>query len=168
MVALNLCPFAAPVLRGERLRILATQADCDQAIFTAILTELELIHSADADELQTSLLVFSHALNDFNDYLDVADIASDLIIEAGLEGAIQVATFHPDYCFEGVPTNDASNYSNRSPYPMLHFIREEQMERALASYAEPELIPENNIRRLQAMGVNEIRALNRKLLGNHG
>lgn len=167
VVALNLCPFAAPVLRGERLRITATEADRDQAIFSAMLTELEFLYQADADELHTSLLVFSHALHDFNDYLDVADIASDLVVEAGLEGIIQVATFHPDYCFEGVPATDASNFSNRSPYPMLHFIREEQMERALASYPEPEKIPDNNIRRLQAMGVSEIRALNRKLLGNH-
>lgn len=167
MVGLNLCPFAAPVLRGERLRITATPADRDNAIFTAILTELDLLHQTDAEELHTSLLVFSHALSDFNDYLDVADIASDLIVEAGLEGVIQVATFHPDYCFEGVLATDASNFSNRSPYPMLHFIREEQMERALANYPDPEQIPDNNIRRLQAMGVSEIRALNRKLLGNH-
>ena len=154
------------MLKGERLRIIATEADRDKSIFAAILQELDILQQADDTELHTSLLVFSHALQDFNDYLDVADIANDLVVEAGLEGVIQVATFHPDYGFEGVLPDDASNYSNRSPYPMLHFIREEQMERALANYPDPDQIPDNNIQRLQAMGVSEIRALNRKLLGD--
>ena len=79
-------------------------------------------------------------------------MANELLQQAGLQGVIQIASFHPDYCFDGVPEDDVSHYTNRSPYPMLHFIREAQLTRALENYPQPELIPEKNIRKLQAMG----------------
>ena len=109
--------------------------------------------------MSTSLLVYSQALTNFDDYLDVLDRVNDLIIEAGLEGIIQLASFHPDYCFEGVEQDDVSNYTNRSPYPMLHFIREQSLAAALENYPNPDKIPDNNIKRLKDLGDREVQRL---------
>jgi hypothetical protein len=100
--------------------------------------------------------VFTHGLKDFDSYLDFADWANDLLVEAGLEGNIQIATFHPQYQFEGAEVDDVTNYSNRAPYPTLHFIREQQLEAAVANYPNPEAIPENNINKLKALGLPKV------------
>jgi hypothetical protein len=117
------------------------------------------LQQSDEQALATTVLVFATALVDFDDYLIFAEQANEWLTEAGLEGVIQIATFHPDYCFEGVEPDDISNASNRSPYPMLHFIREEQISRALANYPNPERIPDNNIARLRELGAEGLRAL---------
>jgi hypothetical protein len=159
VVGLNLCPFAAPVLRDNSLRIASSDAQSDEALLTAVLAELDQLQSSDESAISTTLLVFTHALQTFDDYLDIADAANDLLAEVGLDGIIQIATFHPDYCFAGEAADDPANYSNRSPYPMLHFIREAQMSRVLANYPNPEAIPDNNIRRLRELGREQLLAL---------
>lgn len=153
VIGLNLCPFAAKVVNEKSVRIHVCDSQDDDSCIRAALEEMALIYESDEQTLSTSLLVYSEALQDFDHYLDVLDQVNDLLIEAGLEGVIQIASFHPQYCFEGVAENDVTNYSNRSPYPMLHFIREQQLEQALAAYPNAEQIPENNIQRLQTMGL---------------
>ncbi len=152
VVGLALCPFAEPVLRANTLRIAVSDARTEADLAAATLTELDLLQSAPESELVTSVLVFSAALGDFDDYLDFLGLAEALLEEAGLEGVVQIASFHPNYCFAEVEPNDASHYSNRSPYPMLHFIREAALTRALENYPDPELIPERNIERLRKLG----------------
>ena len=152
VVGLNLCPFAAPVLKADGVHIDVCEAKDDQAIISAVLEQLDQLQQTDESTMATSLLVFSNGLREFDQYWSLVEVASELLQQVGLEGVIQIASFHPDYCFEGVPEDDVSHYTNRSPYPMLHFIREAQLSRALANYPEPELIPDNNIRKLQAMG----------------
>lgn len=159
VVGLNLCPFAGQVLRDNSLRIEVCGADTEEALISAVLTELDVLQRAEEAQIATSLLVFSQNLWDFDQYLALLDLADELLVEVGLEGVIQIASFHPDYCFEGVPPHDPSHYSNRSPYPMLHFLREEQLQLALASYPNPEQIPENNISRLRELGTTAILAL---------
>jgi hypothetical protein len=156
VVGLNLCPFAAPVVNTQALKIINSPATELKQIITEVLTQLDLIQQADESEISTSLLIFSAALNDFDDYWSAVDLAEELLHEAGLAEIIQIASFHPDYCFDGVEPDDVSNYTNRSPYPMMHFIREAQLTRALQNYPDPENIPARNIERLKQLGIAEI------------
>jgi hypothetical protein len=108
---------------------------------------------------ETSLLIFPTALTDFNGYLDLLDIATALLTDQGYEGVYQLASFHPNYCFEGVGSDDPSHYTNRSPYPMIHILREASLEAALTKYPNPENIPVRNVRRAQSLGLTVMRSL---------
>ena len=104
-------------------------------------------------------MIVSHALTDFDDYLDMLEVLDDALIKAELEGVLQLASFHPDYLFADAPDNDPANYSNRSPFPTFHLIREDSLQDALENYDQPELIPENNQKKLRALGILGIEAL---------
>jgi hypothetical protein len=156
VVGLNLCPFAAPVVSSDRLRIkICESTDLDQVMHT-FLSELDLIQSSSELDIATTLLVIPNALDDFEDYLDVIDLAETLLIDAGLEGVIQLASFHPHYQFAEEPAESASHFSNRSPYPLIHFLREDMIARALGSFSNPETIPVKNISILESIGREEI------------
>jgi hypothetical protein len=161
---LNLCPFAAPVIKADNLRIVACDSDDQDVQLKLFLNELALLHSSPEASIATSLLVFPRGLADFNDYLGFAEQANELLVEAGLEGIIQLATFHPEYLFADEDPADVSHYTNRAPFPLLHLIREEQMEQVLKRYPHPEKIPENNICLLRKLGLDEIKALFEKLV----
>jgi hypothetical protein len=184
VVGLNLCPFAAPLLRGEQVRgeqargkqVSGGQGDrgnalriavCAQtrprAMAEAVLAELELLRATPPDELVTSVLVFSEALRGFDDYLDFLALAEELLYESGLEGSVQIASFHPEYQFDGAEPDDVANFTNRAPYPMLHFLREDAVSEALERYPMPEQIPLRNIERLQAMGIDAVLTLLRDI-----
>lgn len=173
VIGLNLCPFAAPLFRergvgrgdtgGEPLRIAVCAQTRPRAMAEAVLAELELLRATSAQELVTSVLVFSQALRDFDDYLDFLALAEELLYECGLEGSVQIASFHPDYQFDGAQAQDVANFTNRAPYPMLHFLREEAVSLALERYPEPEQIPQRNIDRLQTMGIDAVQALLREI-----
>jgi hypothetical protein len=162
VVGLNLCPFAAPVISNNGLYIEVSDADQSEQQLAAVLQQLDKLQQVDASDIETSLLIFSHGLSDFDQYWELVGIANDLLQQVGLEGIIQIASFHPYYQFEEVAEDDVSHYTNRSPYPMLHFIREEQLSRALQSYPDPQQIPQRNIRRLRQLGK---KALLKKLAG---
>jgi hypothetical protein len=159
VVGLNLCPFAAPVLKQNSLHIEICDSEQEEQLLEAVLQQLDFLQSRPEQQVATSLLVFSKALADFDDYLMILDAANELLLHVQLDGVIQIASFHPDYCFDGAGVDDVSNYTNRSPWPMLHFIREAQISRLLSQYPNPEQIPDHNIRCLQAMGLTEIKAL---------
>jgi len=163
VVGLELCPFAAPTLSDNTLRIAVCDKTAEEELAKALLEELDLLQREPESEVSTSVLVFQKALADFDDYLDFLGLAEALLEECGLEGVVQIASFHPDYCFEGVPADDAANATNRSPYPMLHFIREAALTRALAHYPDPEDIPQRNIDRLRALGADAIAELRARI-----
>ena len=156
VVGLNLCPFARPVLDSEQLRIALCSEVDETALQGFFLNELNLVQSSLESEIATSLLVFTGALARFDDYLDFLDLAQALLLEAGLEGVIQLASFHPDYQFEGEPAGAASHFSNRSPWPTIHLIREDMLERVLLDFSDPEGIPGRNMARLEDIGVQEL------------
>ena len=156
VVGLNLCPFAAPVVSSEGLRIKICDATDIDTIMQSFLSELDLIQSTLESDIATTLLVIPNALKDFEEYLDVIDLAEELLSEVGLEGVIQLASFHPSYQFADEPAESASHFSNRSPYPLIHFLREEMVASALQNYANPEEIPTRNIKTLQAIGRDTI------------
>jgi hypothetical protein len=112
---------------------------------------------------ETTLLILPEGCTQFNDFLDLTAMAEQLLIDQGYEGVYQLASFHPDYCFAGEDENDPANYTNRSPYPMLHIIREASIEQALKTYPNPELIPERNIELTRKLGLEKIQALLRTI-----
>lgn len=154
VIALNLCPFAKAVhLKGQIRWVLSTARNTQ-----TLAQELarEMLHLADADPAitDTSLIVHPWVLQDFADYNDFLDVADELIESLALTGVLQVASFHPDYCFADSEDDDddMANFSNRSPFPMLHLLREDSVERAVAAFPEPEAIFERNIATLRALG----------------
>lgn len=156
VVGLDLCPFARPLLGSPALRI-AVSADTGRAALRrTYLEELDYIQRHDEQDVATTLLAFSRALGDFEEFLDFVHEADDLLDQAGLRGYFQLASFHPRYRFAGEEADAASHFSNRAPYPVLHLLRESMVERLLAGYPEPEQIPARNIARLNAMDRGEL------------
>jgi len=157
VIALNLCPFAARELNQDRIRFSLSKADNVASLLADLEVELQTLKQD--ERIETTLLVHPQALTDFSEYNQFLDILDTLLIETGLEGVFQIASFHPDYQFAGTQADDVSNYTNRSPYPMLHLIREASLERAVANYPDADQIPQRNIELLEGMGRHEVLTL---------
>ncbi|MEY4210697.1 MAG: hypothetical protein RLZ92_1078 [Pseudomonadota bacterium] len=153
----NICPFARREQEKNSIRYLVLEGDDTEQHLEALIVEAEHLDNHPTSE--TSLLIFSDGYQDFDDFLDLIAIADDLMIEQGYDGVYQLASFHPDYCFADSQPDDAANYTNRSPYPMLHIIREESIEKALAKYPNPEQIPERNIQLTHKLGLEKLQTL---------
>ena len=157
IIAYEICPFARQVHEQNQIRYRVLDFDTVELCLGALLEEC---HHLDAEPTtETTLLIFDGLCRDFDDFLDVTALAEQLLFDMGYEGVYQLASFHPDYCFTETETDDAANYTNRSPYPMLHIIREASIEQALKHYPEPELIPERNMALCRKLGAATIRAL---------
>jgi len=153
----NICPFAGRELKRESIRYsVQDQIDLQQCLEN-LIDECNIL---DADEdIATSLLIYKDRFAEFDSYLDFVDMANVLMNDVGYEGCYQLASFHPEYCFANTEQNDAANYTNRSPYPMLHIIREASLEQALKDYPEPETIPENNVILARKLGLKKMQAM---------
>jgi hypothetical protein len=156
VVGLNLCPFARPVIAAGGLRLTVCESGKLDDIAASYLQELNQICDSPEFEIATSLLVLPAGLEDFETYLDFVDNANHLLEDQGLAGIIQLASFHPQYQFDGELEGATSHFTNRSPYPMIHFLREEMMERLLNDFPNPEQIPQRNIETLDAINVAEL------------
>jgi len=143
VIGCNFCPFAAREIKRDAVHYKVTPATGIDESLQAFLNECQ--HLDDNHDIETSLLIFPDSFQTFDEYLYLVSQAEKLIKQQGYEGIYQVASFHPLYCFAGSPANDAANYTNRSPYPMLHLLREEKIEQALEKYPDPERIPDRNI-----------------------
>jgi hypothetical protein len=159
VIGLNLCPFAKAVHLKQQIRWVESPARDAESLLQDLVHELQWLAAADPDAVDTTLLVHPQALNDFLDYNDCLDVADAALVELGLDGVLQVASFHPDFRFEGSDADDAGNLSNRSPYPTLHLLREDSVERAVAAFPEAETIYERNIETLRRLGSAGWRAL---------
>lgn len=144
VIKCNFCPFAAKEVKRNSIHYeVMMQADRNAAV-EAFLRECKRL-DADAG-IETTLLIFPQSFLRFNEYLELVKFVERAVRKNGYEGVYQVATFHPDYFFAGAPMDDAANFTNRSIYPMLHILRESGIEAVLEKYAEPERIPEANMR----------------------
>lgn len=152
VIGLNLCPFAAGPYRSGRVRFLHTRVTTQAALADVLADELERLSNASRDEIETALIIHPDVLRDFLDYNDFLEVADAIVAEMGLEGVIQVASFHPQYQFEGTEPDDVGNRTNRSPYPTLHLLREESVDEAVAMHPDVELIPMRNIERMKRLG----------------
>jgi len=157
VIGLNFCPFARPVFEQGKIHYQVTDAQSLECCLEDLIAEAERLDRQ--SEIETTLLIFEHSLLDFDDFLDVVEIANDLMFEQGYEGVYQLASFHPDYCFADSDENDPANYTNRSPYPILHLIREQSIEYALMHYKNPEDIPETNVQLAREMGLKKMQGL---------
>lgn len=156
VVAHNVCPFAGREVARGSVRYRAVAARDWESALLALVAECRRLDASPG--IETTLLVLTPGLEAFDDYLDFLAVAEALLAEQGYEGTYQLASFHPDYVFEGAEPEDPANFTNRSPFPVLHLLREAGLERALAHYPDPEAIPERNMASLRAEGSEALAA----------
>lgn len=159
VIGLNLCPFAKAVYVKNQVHVAISDARTADAVAADLRAELQALLALDAEVRDTTLLVLPQALPDFLDFNDFLDEADAVLDELDPEGDIQIASFHPDYQFAGTEPDDVTNYSNRSPYPILHLLREDSVERAVEAVPEAADIFERNMETLRALGTEGWAAL---------
>lgn len=154
VIGWNLCPFARKEFLQDRIRFVVSEAEDEEALLHDLLSELELLER-DA-EIETTVLIHPGVLTDFYDYNQFLDYVDGLIVQYEYEGIFQVASFHPQYQFAGTEPDDPENYTNRSPYPILHLLREDSLAQAIDRYQDVEGIPDRNIALLKSKTELEI------------
>ena len=159
VIGLNLCPFASAVHLRQQIRWVVSQARTEDALVEELARELRQLADADPDQVATTLLIHPWVLNDFLDYNDFLELADATVEALELEGVLQVASFHPQYQFADSEPDDISNFSNRSPFPTLHLLREDDVERAVEALPDSVRLYETNIETLRRLGLDGWRRL---------
>jgi hypothetical protein len=153
VIGLGLCPFAKAVHVKGQIRYAYTDARNSSSLLDDLQRELHTLAEAPPEDIDTTLLIHPFALNDFLDYNDFLQTADELVEAEGFAGTLQVASFHPRYQFAGTSADDITNYTNRSPYPTLHLLREASVDAAVAAFPEAEAIFEKNIETMERLGL---------------
>ncbi|MEO7160379.1 MAG: DUF1415 domain-containing protein [Polaromonas sp.] len=159
VIGLNLCPFAKAVYVKNQVRLVVSQARHADDLLEELDRELDLLVATPADEIDTTLLIHPTLFDDFLDFNDFLEIAEGVVDEHGLEGVVQLASFHPKFQFDGTEPDDIGNYTNRAPFAMLHLLREQSIDRAVQAFPEAEAIFEENIKTLEKLGHSGWQAL---------
>ena len=157
VIELNLCPFAKRELVNDRVKFVVSDAITEEQLLVDL--QYELLRFQEDREIETTLLIHPQVLQSFDDYNQFLDIVDTLLDEEGFLGVYQIASFHPQYRFAETEFGDAENYSNRSPFPILHLLRESGVEREIARHQDTSLIPERNIKLLRKMGSAKLQIL---------
>jgi len=152
IIGLNFCPFAKKEFVNNTICYHQSEAEQIKPALKELVEQCHYLKKH--DDIETTLLIYSEGFRSFERYLDLVDYANDLLIDSGFEGIFQLATMHPEYCFADDDFDAASNFTNRSPYPMIHIIREASMAKVLKVYKNPEQIPEDNIALAEHKGSN--------------
>jgi len=152
VIGLNLCPFAKGVHVKGQIRYFVSAAQTTDELLADVLRELELLAETPRAKTDTTLLIHPHVLTDFLDYNDFLGVVDAALEEVDLAGELQVASMHPDYQFAGTEPDDITNYTNRSPYPTLHLIREDSIDEAVAAFPDAEDIYEKNMETMRKLG----------------
>lgn len=156
VVGLNLCPFAAPVLNNGRIRYAVARSFEEEDIYQEFLKELEHLIQTPEEELATTLIIAPNTLEDFIQFNDFVGLAEEMVEELGVAEQVHVASFHPGFYFADTQPGDLSNFTNRSPFPTLHLIRQSDLTRAVESFGDTMKIPERNMDLLERMGVEKV------------
>ena len=159
VIGLNLCPFAKAVHVKQQVRFVLSDAELEDDLLEELAEELLRLRDTPADEIDTTLLVHPRVLTDFLDYNDFLDRVDALIEALELDGILQVASFHPDYRFADSDPDDPGNGTNRAPYPTLHLLREDSLDRAVAAYPDPDVIVQRNLDTMEQLGLDGLRRL---------
>ena len=159
VIGLNLCPFAKAVYVKNQVRLVVSKARHADDLLEELDHELDLLVATQASEIDTTLLIHPTLFEDFLDFNDFLEIAEGVIDEHGLEGVIQLASFHPQFQFHSTEADDISNYTNRAPFAILHLLREESVERAVEAFPNADAIFDVNIATLEKLGLNGWKAL---------
>jgi hypothetical protein len=160
VIGLNLCPFAKAVQIKGQVRYAVSDAGNAETLLADLHAELEALAEADPAQTDTTLLIHPGVLHDFHDYNSFLGVADACLEELELDGIIQIASFHPEYQFAGSGPDDIENYTNRSPFPILHLLREDSIERAVAAFPDASDIYERNMETLRRLGLSGWQALN--------
>lgn len=152
VIGLNLCPFAKAVVARGQVRYVLSDATAPEALLEVLGGELLHLRDTPAAEIDTTLIVHPRVLGDFLDYNDFLEDADALVEQLGLEGELQVASFHPQYRFAGSGADDIANFTNRSPWPTLHLLREDSVARAVEAFPDPDAIVARNVATLEKLG----------------
>jgi len=166
VVGLNLCPFAASTIQQDSIEYIVAQEINNGSSIEQHLQQVAdcLNHLDKTASTETSLIIYQKGYENFDNYLDLYYLATQLVEDLNYSGVYQIASFHPEYRFEGSMENDAANFSNRSPYPMLHILREQSIEKAIENFPDIDSVPENNIKNLQQIGYDEMQRKLKKSL----
>ena len=159
VIGLNLCPFAKAVYVKNQVRLVVSHARHADDLLEELDRELDLLVATPATEIDTTLLIHPTLFEDFLDFNDFLEVAEGVVDEHELDGVVQLASFHPQFQFDGTEPDDIGNYTNRAPFAMLHLLREESVERAVAAFPEAESIFEQNIATLEKLGPEGWKAL---------
>ena len=157
VIRLNLCPFAKKVFDEERIRYVVLESSEIKDLTKKLLDELYFLSKTEAEKIETTLIIFPNLLTDFESFNEYLAVADEILLEMSLIGDIQIASFHPQYQFAGTTKDAAENYTNRSPYPMLHLLREVSIENALKKVPKPENIPMENIKKMNEIGLEKLK-----------
>jgi hypothetical protein len=155
IVGLNLCPFAKRVVLADSIRLVVSASQTDEQLLEEFVLEIELLENTDIEKLETTLLIIPKMLTDFEDYNQFLDLIDNLLLQFNWQGIFQIASFHPDYCFADASPDDSENLTNRSPYPILHILREDSVTKAIAQYPDVDGVPERNIKRVAGLSDKE-------------
>ncbi len=156
-MGLNLCPFAKRELVKSRVRFAVSEAITEEQLLLALQDELEILN--EDPSVETTLLIHAKVLQNFDDYNQFLGDADRLLVQMQLDGIYQIASFHPHYQFGDTAPDDVENYTNRSPYPLLHLIREESLTRVIADFPDVDQIPAHNIELMHRLGQDKLQAL---------
>ena len=159
VIGLNLCPFAKHPFKNGKIRYIVFEGNDLEKLTETLLKEANELAESTPSVLETTLIMLPDVLDEFEEYLDYIEMAEFIFAEVELDGIIQLASFHPDYQFEDTEPTDVENYTNRSPFPMLHLIREDSVTRAIEAYPEIGSIPENNIETMNNLGLTRVKQM---------
>jgi hypothetical protein len=154
VIGLNLCPFAKAVYVKEQIKYVVSEARTVENLLEELAQELEYLAEVSPEKTDTTLLIHPYVLQDFLDYNDFLELADGLLEELKLDGELQIASFHPQYQFANTEFDDITNFTNRSPYPTLHLIREDSIDRAVEAFPEAEAIFETNMNTMEELGLD--------------
>ncbi len=157
VIGCNFCPFASKALAKKSVRYVVIETTDFKTALTALANEFEFLNND--ENFETTFIIFSEGFTDFLQYLDLVDKGERLLTKENYDGVYQLASFHPQYLFAGSNENDAANYTNRSPYPMLHILREDSITKALENFDDPDSIPEKNIDFAKTKGLEYMKML---------
>ncbi|SMF56323.1 DUF1415 domain-containing protein [Pseudobacteriovorax antillogorgiicola] len=158
VINLNLCPFARPVFKHKQIRYVVQNASDPESLLKTLQEEFDQLETQDRASLATTLII-APGLGDFDNFLDMAYLMDHYLDQTPLRGVYQIATFHPEYQFEGADSDSVENYTNRSPLPVFHIIREDDIEQARQVYPDTESIPIKNQKKLKEMGRAKVLAM---------
>lgn len=158
VVGLGLCPFARRPFEQDTISYIVSRATAEDGLYQELLQALEEFLHADPAETSTALLICPDALPDFDAYNEFLGAVEHGLADTGLEHLVQIAGFHPEYRFADISQDDSANYTNRSPWPLFHFIRQDEMSAALDQYPDPGAIPARNIDVLRRIGLEAMAA----------
>ena len=159
VLGLNLCPFARHPYKNDKVRFVVFEGDNLEKLTELVVQEMDYLEKVSPAVCETTLVILRDSLSDFQEYLDYLEVAEYVLEQLELSLVFQVASFHPDYQFDETLPNDAENYTNRSPYPMLHILREDSVERAIEAYPEVGDIPATNIETMNQLGTAKLKKM---------